>query len=114
MTDTLLPTFNIVVGNNCTGASWISPIIPDVTVTLLTVVNLDITRKDSASTSFTPFDGVTFCGARTYSYIWISWMSNSALDFSSTGKVSQVTTTKTGDTIRISPTIAAHVGTYKI
>lgn len=99
--NTSLPPFDIVVGNLCTGTSWdISP-IPDFTVTLLTVGDLVITRKDSVSTNLGNFDGVSLCGDRTYSYTWIYAMSDLSLDFSLTGKVSQVTTTKTGDTIRI-------------
>jgi len=42
-------------------------IFSDVIVSVLDTLNVDLEVKDQASTTYGNYDGVTLCGARTYS-----------------------------------------------
>ena len=64
----MLGTFTLTVVNPCGTTTWVANSIAAFTVAMLSTKNLDITIKDSASSSYGNMNGITLCGLRTYTW----------------------------------------------
>jgi hypothetical protein len=81
------------------GNSWVAKTLTNIATGVLVPVTQDISIKDTASVNYGNLDGFTLCGARTYS---LSVTQNSVAV--SQTFISLTTTSRTGDTLSVSPT----------
>ena len=71
---------------------------------MLSTKNLDITIKDQASLDYGTKTGIGLCGARTYTWSYVT----------DAGFTTQINTAATGDTLKFTPTTAAQQGIYTL